>query len=139
MGMERPYLGQGLRHQVAARANNLWEYCLIHETDTDFGCAFDHTINLKHGGTSKADNLAYACVFCDRFKGSDIGSVVWETQEFTRFYNPRRDRWAEQLHHSYGSTCACGHHSQAKPAQTQRSIRPYGTHAATSGRLKNAG
>lgn len=95
--MERPYLSQDLRRQVAARAHNLCEYCLIHETDTAFGCAVDHIISLKHGGTSEADNLAYACVFCNRFKGSDIGSIVWATQEFTRFYNPRRDRWAEHF------------------------------------------
>jgi hypothetical protein len=95
--MDRPYLSQDLRHQVAARASNLCEYCLIHENDTAFGCAVDHIISLKHGGTSEADNLAYACVFCNRFKGSDIGSIIWETREFTRFYNPRCDRWADHF------------------------------------------
>lgn len=95
--MDRPYLSQDLRRQVAARANNLCEYCLIHENDTAFGCAIDHIISLKHGGTSDIDNLAYACVFCNRFKGSDIGSLVWETQELTRFYHPRRDYWGEHF------------------------------------------
>lgn len=95
--MDRPYLSQDLRRQVAARANTLCEYCLIHENDTAFGCAIDHIISLKHGGTSELDNLAYACVFCNRFKGSDIGSLVWETQELTRFYNPRRDHWADHF------------------------------------------
>jgi hypothetical protein len=95
--MERPYLSQALRRQVAARADNLCEYCLVHEQETAFGCAVDHVISLKHGGTSDIGNLAYACVFCNRFKGSDIGSIILETQEFTRFYNPRRDRWADHF------------------------------------------
>lgn len=91
--MERPYINQDLRRLVANRSDRLCEYCLIHEQDTAFGCAVDHIISLKHGGGTTADNLAYACVFCNRSKGSDIGSIIWRTQEFTRFYNPRSDRW----------------------------------------------
>ncbi|NJP11229.1 MAG: HNH endonuclease [Leptolyngbyaceae cyanobacterium RU_5_1] len=67
---------------------------MVHEQDTAFGCAVDHIISLKHGGATDADTLAYACVFCNRFKGSDIGSIIWQTREFTRFYNPRHDRWS---------------------------------------------
>lgn len=95
--MERPYISKELRRQVASRAADLCEYCLIHEEDTAFGCAVDHIISLKHGGATDTDNLAHACVFCNRFKGSDIGSVVWQTKEFTRFYNPRRDHWSEHF------------------------------------------
>jgi 5-methylcytosine-specific restriction endonuclease McrA len=86
--MDRPYLSQDLRHQVAARASNLCEYCLIHENDTAFGCAVDHIISLKHGGTSEADNLAYACVFCNRFKGSDIGSIIGRPESSLAFTIP---------------------------------------------------
>ncbi len=96
--MERPYLSQELRRLVAARADRLCEYCLIHENDTAFGCAVDHIISLKHGGTTDADNLAHACVFCNRFKGSDVGSIIWQTRKFTRFYNPRSDYWSAHFH-----------------------------------------
>ena len=96
--MERPYINQELRRRVITRAANLCEYCLIHEKDTAFSCAIDHIISLKHGGATDADNLAYTCIFCNRFKGSDIGSIVWETKEFTRFYNPRSDRWSDHFH-----------------------------------------
>ena len=89
----RPYISQDLRRLVKERSNCLCEYCLIHESDTALGCAVDHIISIKHGGATDADNLAYACVFCNRYKGSDIGSIIWETQEFSRFYNPRRDAW----------------------------------------------
>lgn len=95
--MERPYISQDLRRLVATRADSLCEYCLIHEKDTAFGCAIDHVISLKHGGSTDANNLAYACIFCNRFKGSDIGSIIWQTKEFTRFYNPRSDQWSEHF------------------------------------------
>ncbi len=95
--MERPYLSQDLRRKIIDRADRRCEYCRIREIDTALGCAIDHMISLKHGGSSDADNLAYACVFCNRYKGSDIGSIIWETQEFVRFYNPRRDQWSDHF------------------------------------------
>jgi len=85
-----------LRQQVAIRADFLCEYCLIADDDTFFGCEVDHTISLKHGGSSGLDNLAYACVFCNRHKGTDIGSIS-ESGEFTRFFNPRTDRWTDHF------------------------------------------
>ena len=30
-------------------------------------------------------------------KAAIIGSIIWETQEFIRFYNPRRDHWGEHF------------------------------------------
>lgn len=95
--MERPYLSQEIRQLVINRADRLCEYCLIHSDDTVLGCSIDHIISLKHSGPNEANNLAYACIFCNRYKGSDIGSIIWETQEFIRFYNPRRDQWSEHF------------------------------------------
>ena len=91
------YVSNDLRELVAERAEYLCEYCLIHEDDTHFGCQVDHVISVKHGGPTTAGNLAYACAFCNRQKGSDIGSIVWETGEFIRFFNPRTDRWADHF------------------------------------------
>jgi hypothetical protein len=91
------YVSAEVRRLVAERAERLCEYCLIGEDDTFFGCEVEHIISLKHGGSSDPDNLAYACVFCNRQKGSDIGSVSRQTGEFSRFYNPRTDRWLEHF------------------------------------------
>ncbi|NEP10730.1 MAG: HNH endonuclease [Symploca sp. SIO2C1] len=95
--MERPYLNKELRRLVAKRADYLCEYCLISEQDTILGCAIDHIISIKHGGSSSADNLAYCCVYCNRFKGSDIGSIILDKKEFFRFYHPRWDNWGEHF------------------------------------------
>jgi len=90
------WISAELRQIIADRANQLCEYCLIAETDTFYGCEVDHIISLKHGGSTEPDNLAYACALCNRAKGSDVGSIA-SSGEFTRFFNPREDRWTEHF------------------------------------------
>jgi hypothetical protein len=91
------YVDALLRRYVAERANHIYEYCLIHEEDTYFGCEVDHIISVKHGGETTPDNLAFACAFCNRHKGSDIGSIYWPTGELVRFFNPRIDYWSNHF------------------------------------------
>jgi len=57
----------------------------------------DHVIAEKHGGPTTSENLGYACAFCNRSKGTDIGSIASSTGEFVRFYNPRKDRWLDHF------------------------------------------
>lgn len=87
------YVNAELRRLVESRANHLCEYCLIHQRDTYLGCQVDHLISEKHGGLTEAANLAYACTFCN----TDIGSLSPSTGEFTRFFNPRTDRWRDHF------------------------------------------
>lgn len=91
------YLSAEVRQLVADRAHYLCEYCLIAEDDTYVGCEVDHIISLKHGGSSEAENLAYACFYCNRRKGSDIGSISQQSGQFSRFFNPRTDRWFDHF------------------------------------------
>jgi hypothetical protein len=93
------YISAELRRLVIARADSLCEYCLIHEEDTFFGCEVDHVISEKHGGPTQADNLAYACLICNRNKGSDIGSILppLSSGNFVRFFSPRADLWSEHF------------------------------------------
>jgi hypothetical protein len=65
--------------------------------DTYVGCQIDHIISEKHGGPTTADNLAYACTFCNEAKGSDLGSIDPATNELVRFFNPRIDRWEDHF------------------------------------------
>ncbi|MDM8559496.1 HNH endonuclease signature motif containing protein [Candidatus Parabeggiatoa sp. HSG14] len=95
--MSRSYISVELRRLVVNRAQQLCEYCLIHENDTFYGCQVDHIISEKHGGLTLAENLAYACTFCNRCKGSDVGSIVLHSGEFSRFFNPRIDQWADHF------------------------------------------
>ena len=95
--MSKTYVPVALRLLVRTRAKRLCEYCLIHEEDTYFGCQVDHIISEKHEGTTQEGNLAYACSYCNRNKGSDIGSIVWQTEQFCRFFNPRIDLWSNHF------------------------------------------
>ncbi len=94
--MSRPYVSLELRRLVANRADCLCEYCLIPDTN---GVSFqiDHIISVKHSGSTTADNLSYACIYCNLQKGSDLGSINWQTGELVRFFNPRRDFWGEHF------------------------------------------
>ena len=90
-------ISTSLRRLVVGRAAHLCEYCLVHQDDAFYGGEVDHIISLKHGGETREDNLAYACLFCNRAKGSDIASRNPETGELIRFFNPRLDRWGHHF------------------------------------------
>jgi len=92
MGSDIP---AALRRQVADRAYHVCEYCLVHESDTLWGCQVDHVISRKHGGATVADNLAWACACCNASKGSDIATLSGAPAQLVRLYHPRADRWAE--------------------------------------------
>lgn len=57
----------------------------------------EHIIAEKHGGQSDTDNLALACPFCNRNKGSDLGSLDPMTGQLTPFYNPRTQHWRDHF------------------------------------------
>lgn len=99
--MSTTYISADMRRIVTLRAHNLCEYCLIHADDTYWGCQIDHIISEKHGGATTDDNLAHACTFCNRNKGSDVGSILAATtpqaRRFVRFFNPRIDRWPDHF------------------------------------------
>jgi hypothetical protein len=87
-------VGEALRWLVAERARQSCEYCLLHEDDAYFSHQIDHIISRKHGGLSEEDNLAYACLRCNAWKGSDIGSLDYRTGEVVALFHPRRQKWS---------------------------------------------
>ena len=95
--MCRPYISEELRRLVVERADRICEYCLISEADRSSSYQVDHIISVKHGGSTTPDNLAYACIYCNLHKGSDLGSIIWRTGELVRFFNPRRDFWGDNF------------------------------------------
>jgi hypothetical protein len=92
---------EALRNEVARRAHHRCEYCLIHEDDIAFRPHVDHILSRKHGGLSDIENLAYACVICNRNKGSDIASIAsidgGHGGEIVRLFHPRHDLWADHF------------------------------------------
>ena len=67
------YISDALRRQVENRANHQCEYCLLPDHLSFYPHEVDHVIALKHNGATTAENLAYACWRCNRYKGTDLG------------------------------------------------------------------
>ena len=91
------WVPEDLRRLVRERAAGLCEYCLIDEQETHLGCEVDHVVSEKHGGQTVAENLAYACFYCNRHKGSDVASVEPQTGRLVRLFNPRTDAWGDHF------------------------------------------
>jgi 5-methylcytosine-specific restriction endonuclease McrA len=70
------YVPAALRRLVTERANAQCEYCRFSQTASLFAFEMEHIIAEKHDGITEAENLALSCPCCNRFKGSDIGSIV---------------------------------------------------------------
>jgi len=86
-----------LRALVQQQARHRCEYCLIHEEDPLYPHQPDHIIARRHGGQTHEKNLAWACLLCNRLKGSDLASVDVETGQIVRLFNPRLDDWSEHF------------------------------------------
>lgn len=85
------------RQLVFERAFYLCEYCLLHETDSWTTHQIEHIISQKHFGDHSPANLACACYFCNRLKGSDLSTVLLPDLEVIRLYRPRSDRWLDHF------------------------------------------
>jgi hypothetical protein len=86
-----------LRTDVALRAHRRCEYCLIREEDTAFRPQVDHIVSRKHGGNSLTENLAYACVLCNRRKSGDVASIDETSGQLVRLFHPRQDLWTDHF------------------------------------------
>jgi 5-methylcytosine-specific restriction endonuclease McrA len=91
------FIPEKLRAFIAQRADFRCEYCLVHQEDLMLTCQIDHVISVKHGGLTEPGNLAFCCLICNINKGSDIGTILFPTHEFVRFFNPRNDHWSDHF------------------------------------------
>ena len=78
-----------LRSQVHERAQGRCEYCHLSEEADLVRYEVDHVIAEQHGGETALENLAYACLDCNRQKGPNIASLDPQTNELTPLFNPR--------------------------------------------------
>lgn len=88
---------RALRPQVRNRVQGKCEYCGLPE-DADFvRYELDHVIAEQHGGRTALDNLAYACLDCNRRKGPNLSSLDPDTGERAWLYNPRTQEWKDHF------------------------------------------
>lgn len=91
------YVPAALRKQVIERAESRCEYCHFPQRLTLLAFEMEHIISEKHGGTTTLDNLALACPYCNRAKGTDLGSIDPETNQLMPFFNPRTQTWQDHF------------------------------------------
>jgi hypothetical protein len=95
--MTPTYISTSLRQTVYERAGGRCEYCLYPQAASFLAFEIEHIIAEKHGGATTEDNLALACPYCNRFKGTDLGSLNPVTGQLAPFFNPRTQRWTEHF------------------------------------------
>ena len=86
------------REFVRQRAGSRCEYCHL----PDFALALEdfhveHAVARQHRGTDDPENLAWACIYCNLYKGPNLTSIDPDTGELTRLFNPRHDRWEDHF------------------------------------------
>ena len=91
------YVSANLRRLVTQRAGNKCEYCQFPQTASLFAFEMEHIIAEKHDGITEAGNLALSCPCCNRFKGTDLGSIDPETRQLTAFFNPCLQQWSDHF------------------------------------------
>ena len=82
---------------VWRRATDRCEYCRIASSDYRLPFQIDHMIARQHGGSDDLENLALACLHCNRHKGPNIAGRDPITGEIERLFDPRKDAWGEHL------------------------------------------
>lgn len=86
-----------LRQVVIERAQSRCEYCRIHQNFSPYTHEVDHLLARKHGGRTELENLALACLPCNRRKGSDLTTLDPVSGEIVPLFNPRRQKWDEHF------------------------------------------
>ena len=86
-----------LAASIRLRAGGRCEYCGLPEAEVDEPFEIEHVIAIKHHGETVEFNLAFACMNCNRCKGSNAGGIIQATGELVRLFHPRVDAWEEHF------------------------------------------
>ena len=83
--------------RVIERAGNRCEYCLLPQSAALHKHEPDHIVPLQHGGETDENNLALACMRCNRYKGPNVGSFDPQTDKLVPLFNPRILDWPDHF------------------------------------------
>lgn len=86
-------MASALKGLVRRRAGFRCEYCHFPERLAELRFQLDHIVPRKHGGPTRAANLALACFRCNSHKGPNLSGNDPATGEMERLFHPRNDDW----------------------------------------------
>lgn len=90
-------ISKQLRQLVAERADYTCKYCRLPQTVALHKHEPDHVIPLQHGGETEKNNLALACMRCNRYKGANVASYDPTTNKLVPLFNPRTQNWEDHF------------------------------------------
>lgn len=88
---------RALQETVWQRAGHRCEYCHFPAAHAELPFAIDHIVARKHRGRTEAANLAFACFYCNSYKGPNLSGIDPVTGEMARLFHPRRDDWSQHF------------------------------------------
>jgi 5-methylcytosine-specific restriction endonuclease McrA len=86
-----------VRRVVQQRAAGRCEYCHLPESESPYTFHVDHIVARKHGGSSKPENLAWACFSCNSLKGPDVATYDEDAGDLVPLFNPRTQHWDQHF------------------------------------------
>jgi len=86
-----------LIRQVGRRAAGRCEYCHLPSEFFPLTFHVDHITPRQHGGVAELDNLAWACLHCNRHKGPDLAGLDPLNGELVQLFHLRRDVWSDHF------------------------------------------
>ena len=88
-------MDERLERKVRFRARHACEYCRLPAGFHPIPFEIEHIIPRQHGGQSVLNNLAYACLHCNRYKGPNISGLERRGRraKLVPLFNPRRHTW----------------------------------------------
>ena len=86
-------MAAALKILVRRRAGFRCEYCHFSVRLAELRFQFDHIVPRKHGGPTKAENLALACFRCNSHKGPNLSGKDPSSGRMERLFHPRVDDW----------------------------------------------
>lgn len=95
--MSKPVLTEEIRTLVMQRSGHCCEYCKSQDKFSPVYFTIDHILPLIEGGTNDIENLAYACMLCNRLKWNKLVSIDPVSQDNVPIYNPRLDVWEQHF------------------------------------------
>src|SRR5437868_6679561 len=90
-------MNEALRQFVRDRADNRCEYCRLPQAYHELPFQIEHSVARKHRGDDSEENLALACYNCNAHKGPNIAGIDPFSQNLTRLFHPRQDRWDDHF------------------------------------------
>jgi hypothetical protein len=85
---------------VRWRAGHACEYGGLRKAEAELRHQIDHVVAQQHLVDDSFENLALACGFCNRHKGTNLSGVDPETGAVLTLFNPRTDRWPDHFRRS---------------------------------------